>query len=367
MPASIYKLPSSAQFATLTPEIADALKAHFRSAKEHRAQICLIAHAIRDAHIHTPKDKTREVYSTAFDDWYNANKLDSVFGQKANFTKHAQVGERVFHFIANKLDAPAEKRAEFLDRLPISISALYEISTLYNAHDIKSGVKIAGHRSGWDELRLALTGAPSRRDISDPIAKASSNSKPLIHPGVTAAEIIAWKTSWRFPPQKKTRATKTTVPFLVVYVNGEVYDFDKKTGVKIGRVDLSDVEKKLQAIRAVFTDDELASQVFRIDDDLKWIIEGYRIREWSSSNSRAFVDRPQRTVLERLPTGPDGIPRKAITPKKATAKNNKAPKTAAFLTQSKATSPIPGGKKRSKAQATDLPTDDTSVKNGRQK
>lgn len=330
MAASLYTMPAKAQFKTLTTEIANSLKSHFRSAREHRARICLMAASIRLTHTETREGNTRELYSDAFNDWYAKNKLDAVFGQKANFTKYAQVGERVFNFIANQLDAPQTKRDELLERLPFSISALYEISTLYNAQDIESGLKIAGHESGWDELRLALTGSPSRSNINDPVSLASSNSKPLIHPHVTTTEIIGWKTRWRNPPQKKSRATKTTIPLAVIYVNGEVYDFDKKTGEKIGRVDLADVEKKLQAIRALFSPQDIADERFRIDDDLQWIEEGYRIREWSSSPSRAFDERPSRTVLERLPTGPDGIARKALPTKKKAAKK-KAAKKPAFL------------------------------------
>jgi len=351
MAASLYTMPEKAKFKTLTTEIANALKAHFRSAREHRAQICLTAAAIRHSHTETPEGKTREVYSDAFNDWYAKNKLDAVFGQKANFTKYAQVGERVFHFIAHQLDAPQTKRDELLERLPFSISALYEISTLYNAQDIQSGLKIAGHESGWDELRLALTGSPSRSNIDDPISLSSSNSKPLIHPHVTTPEIIGWKTRWRNPPQKKTRKTKTTIPLAVIYVSGEIYDFDKKTGEKIGRVDLADVEKKLQALRDLFSQQDINDERFRIDDDLQWIEEGYRIREWSSSPSRAFDERPSRTVLERLPTGPDGIARKPLPTLKKAAKK-KATKKPAFLKKQSAAKKIAAKKRTTAKKAT---------------
>ncbi len=324
MAASPYTMPAKAQFKTLTTEIANSIKSHFRSAREH------LAAAIRHDHTETPEGNTREVYSDAFNEWYAKNKLDAVFGQKANFTKYAQVGERVYHFIANQLDAPQTKRDELLERLPFSISALYEISTLYNAQDIESGLSIAGHESGWDELRLVLTGSPSRSNINEPISDSSSNSKPLIQPDVTTAEIIGWKTRWRNPPQKTTRKTKTTVPFAVIYVSGEIYDFDKKTGEKIGRVDFAELEKKLKAIQEIFSLQDIADERFRIDDDMTWIAESYRIREWSSSDSKDFVERPSRTVLERLPTGPEGIPKKSLPTKKKAAKK-KAVKTPAFL------------------------------------
>jgi len=119
-----YKIPAPSQFKKLTVDHATTIKAHFKRARQERAQICLIAEGIRQAHIHKKGDKA--VYSREFDEWYSKNKLDAVFGTKANFTKYAQVGLRVFSYIANDFDAPESKREELIDALPVSISALYE-------------------------------------------------------------------------------------------------------------------------------------------------------------------------------------------------------------------------------------------------
>ncbi len=349
MAGILYKIPASSNFKKLTSEHALTLKAHFKRARDERAQICLIAESIRRAHL--SQNGGRDVYSVEFNAWYEQNKLDIVFGHKSNFTKYAQVGSRVYSFIANELAAPEAKRTEFLNNLPLSISALYEISTLINSADIKSkSVELVGHPSGWDELRIALTSSMSRKSIDEPIGTSSAASKPLINPHVSAAQIISWKNNWRRPPQKVTRTTKTTVPLAVIYANGELYDFDRKTGEKIGRLDLVDVQRKLQQLQKIFTQAELKNELFRIEDDLTWIEEGYSIRQWAVDQARAFEDRPERTISKRLVVS--RVPLKAVKKKpakKATAKKTKG--AAAFVAKPVARKK-PAAKKNAKKRTT---------------
>ncbi len=319
----IYKIPASSQFKKLTSEHAATLKEHFKKARDERAHICLIAESIRRAHL--SQNGGRDVYSAEFNTWYEKNKLDIVFGHKSNFTKYAQVGSRVYSFIANELAAPEAKRAEFLNNLPLSISALYEISTLTNSADIKKkSVELVGHPSGWDELRIALTSSMTRKSVDEPIGASSSASRPLINPHVSAAQIISWKNKWRRPPQRVTRTTKTTVPLAVIYASGEIYDFDRKTGDKIGRLDLIDVQKKIQQLQKIFTQAELKNELFRIEDDLTWIEEGYSIRQWAVDQARAFEDRPERTVSKRLVISREPLKPVKKSARKASAKKPKS-------------------------------------------
>jgi len=83
-----------------------------------------------------------------------------------------------------------------------------------------------------------------------------------------------WRQKWENPPPPKPKRTdKRTLKFLTITVNGELFDFDKKNGDKIGCVDLNDVENFLTKVRKLITKEN--EHQFLITDEMEYLTDGY--------------------------------------------------------------------------------------------
>ena len=69
------------------------------------------------------------------------------------------------------------------------------------------------------------------------------------------------------------RTDKRTLKFITITVNGELWDFDKKTGDKKGCVDLIDVEEFLKKVNGLIN--ETNSIQFKVTDEMEYLTNGY--------------------------------------------------------------------------------------------
>jgi hypothetical protein len=75
------------------------------------------------------------------------------------------------------------------------------------------------------------------------------------------------------------RSDKRTLPLVEITCSGELFDFDKKTGDKIGVLDLEEVEVFFEKLTK-FVEEECPNELqFKLSDSMDYLTEGYYKRK----------------------------------------------------------------------------------------
>jgi hypothetical protein len=128
---------------------------------------------------------------------------------------------------------------KYIKQLPTGVGVLYEISQIL--------------RKSEEDFKICLQFTTKRKSLGAPQSEWDNKRPPLINPRATEAAVRKWHREWYDPPPPKVKRTdKRTVPLATITVSGELFDFDKKTGDKIGCVDLPDVEKLVEKLKSLF-------------------------------------------------------------------------------------------------------------------
>ena len=190
---------------------------------------------------------------------YKKNKLDEYYGSLSNFTKYCGCGD-VVNWIGTKSDDPQK----FLQQLPLSVGSLYELSMIL--------------KKDKDLFELLLYYTPKRTSIDEPKVQWITKRPPLINKSSTEQKIRMWRQNFdNPPPPKQKRTDKRTLKFLTIEVNGELFDFDKKNGDKIGCVDLDEVEEFMSKVRSLIN--ETNTMKFKVTDEMEYLTDGYYKRK----------------------------------------------------------------------------------------
>lgn len=241
-----FEIPGDNQV-TISKQLENRLKDHFHTDRINRFQLYVLSSGMRRKYL----DPHTQKYSDQFLAWYKKAGMPKLFGSIANFTKYASAGDVVDYVATNTSDP-----AKYLNQLPVSVGALYELSIIL--------------KSDEEAFKLCLQFTASRKSVDEPKFDWKTKKPPLISPKVTEQKVRAWRQKWENPPPPKVKRTdKRTLPMVSIYCSGELLDFDRKTGDKVGCLDLAQVEEFLKLIAEHFTD-ENAPQ-FRIEshmDDL---------------------------------------------------------------------------------------------------
>ena len=130
--------------------------------------------------------------------------------------------------------------------------------------------------------------------MASPKGEWDTKRPPLINPRATEAAVRQWHREWFKPPPPKVKRTdKRTVNIAKIYVSGELFDFDKKTGEKVGCVDLPDIEKFIDKVNSLFTaENELQ---FRLEYSMEALeIQYFRWRD-KADPAKNIISRSARS------------------------------------------------------------------------
>ena len=129
-----------------------------------------------------------------------------------------------------------------------------------------------------DLFELLLYYTPKRTSIDEPKVQWITKRPPLINKSSTEQKIRMWRQNFdNPPPPKQKRTDKRTLKFLTIEVNGELFDFDKKNGDKIGCVDLDEVEEFMSKVRSLIN--ETNTMKFKVTDEMEYLTDGYYKRK----------------------------------------------------------------------------------------
>ena len=235
----------------LSNELVNEIKERFTKDRENRFQIFVLSTSIRKKYL----DKKTKKYSKEFENWYQKNNLNEYYGSLSNFTKYCGCGE-VVNWVGTKSDEPQK----YLKQLPLSVGSLYELSMVL--------------KKDKDLFELLFYYTPKRKTIDEPKVQWETKRPPLINVNSTEQKIRMWRQRFENPPPPKQKRTdKRSLKFLTITVNGELFDFDKKSGDKIGCVDLDEVEDFLKKVRGLINKDN--EMKFKITDEMDYLNDGY--------------------------------------------------------------------------------------------
>lgn len=271
---SDYRIPGG-NAVTLSPALAKEIKDRFVRDRDNRFHIFLLAAGLRKTYLQT-SEGGKDAYAPEFREWYAQNGLEKHFGQLASsFSKYA-AGGTVIQFVAEgsyfdtanrPANVPAPDPTPFLEALPLSMNALYELSIIKDKVDPKV-------------FRVLFKSKPSRDHDQQDLRDARTNDKhPLIHPHVTAAELLMWRKAWECPPEPKQKRTdKRTMLLAAITVSGELFNFDK-FGDHSGCVKLDEVYDCLARLQELVSELDADDTKFRILSNRDYLENGYKVRE----------------------------------------------------------------------------------------
>jgi len=235
----------------LNKELVKELRDKFETERKSKFGIFILSSSIRNKYL----DKKTNSYKKQFEDWFKNNKLNELYGSLPNFTKYCGCGE-VVNYIGTKTHDPET----YLKQLPLSVGALYELSMIL--------------KKDKELFEMLLHFTPSRKSVDEPKVQWKTTRKPLITNTSTELGIRTWRQKFDNPPPPKVKRTdKRTLKFITITVNGELWDFDKKTGDKKGCVDLNEVEEFLQKVNGLINDSN--TMKFKVVDELDYLTHGY--------------------------------------------------------------------------------------------
>ena len=218
----------------------------FKAVKKNTIALAKQAFQIHSEHY----SRTDRKYDKDFEAWWEAQRLDQIFGSRDNWTKWYRAGEAI-----EKVHAQFEK---YDGRLPKTRDALYEIALLQP-----------------DELRLCLENRFTRTSVTQDEAgwKRPKEPQPVINSGATAGSIRSWRKNWREPRQPRT--DKRTLPLVTIQMHSSLYDFGKY-GHPTGEIAPGQVVEINQKIIDLL---KPLDAFVRVNSKLEHLLEGYDKRQ----------------------------------------------------------------------------------------
>jgi len=265
-----FREPTAAEV-ELSPELAQTIKAFGKSMRESLFHICVIAYGIRRRNLRKRRkgewggNANNQRYKDEFKKWYLENDLQSVYGKETNFTKHAMVG-RLLTWVRWQID-PARGQ-QYIDRLPHSLSALYELQSIIWKHG----------DTATDEGRKTF------RDLMVMPIRDGTKDNTWINRSLTVEAIKAkleelyedefFKTRRDDIPPKRNAYDPRKINILRVKVHEGLYDFNRRGNKrKVKGPDMDEVRGLISAINGLIED--FGSEYFLLEHNLELIEEKY--------------------------------------------------------------------------------------------
>lgn len=243
----------------LNKELADRISTLIGNVRKSVIELAALAADVRNQYL----DASGRKYDREFEAFWKAHDMDGKFGTRATFTKYANVGD-----VVHKVQAQFEPYA---DRLPVTMTALYEISQLTN-----------------EELGLCLVDTYRRTEVTADQSKWTKSKKkprPLIHPHVQAGVIAGWRKRWRNPIPPDTDKRRMTVA--EVKIHNSLTSF-RKDGSHSGSVNLDDLDAITEALRAALSG--FSSELFRLDLHDEKLKDKYKKEEQKAEAKAKALD-----------------------------------------------------------------------------
>jgi hypothetical protein len=225
------------------------------------------------------------VYKAAFNQWYEANSLDDVYGTLSNFTLYAMSG-RLLEYVRWQIGQ------KYIAQLPSSMTALYALSQIV-----------------WSQ---GDTATPDSRKLFDkalkhPI-KDGTKHNAFIHPHVSREDVRQWRheeTGKAAPSLKVSKLVKKdprTVVVATIKVHKNLFKFTR-TGEKLVGPKLDDVKSLTQKLQKLIDEFNGEKSRFAFDSNLEEVCRAYKNAESPDFGKKIPADKATKPKVATKRSG----------------------------------------------------------------
>jgi hypothetical protein len=285
-----FKRPTKAQV-PLTDDLLGVIHQHHRKSREHLFHLCMIAYGLRTHNLIKPKSGTGgnakgRVYKAAFNQWYEANSLEDVYGERSNFTHYAMAG-RLLEYVRWQIGQ------KYIAQLPSSMTALYALSQIV-----------------WSQGDTATPDSRKQFETAliQPI-KDGSKHNAFIHPNVTRKEIdtlrdkLSGKVASTIQEEKLGKDDPRTVIVATIKVHEDLFKFARVSGKKQVGPKLDDVKSLAQKLQKLIDEFNGEKSRFAFDSNLEEVSRAYKNAESPDFGKKIPADKATKPKVATKRSG----------------------------------------------------------------
>ena len=256
-----FKLPTKQQVA-LDGNLVKVIQEHHKKSRENLFHLCMIAYGLRTHNLIKSKSGAGGnveglVYKPAFDDWYQKNSIDDLYGSKSNFTHYAMAG-RLLNYVRWQVGK------EYIDQLPGSMTALYALSKIVWSQGDKA----------TDASRKLF-----QKALIEPLKTGSKTA--LINPNVPKKDIDAWraKSSTKSKGVAIVKSDPRTIVIATIKVHKDLFKFTRESGKKLHGPKLTDVKTLTEKLEKLIIEFDAGKSRFVLDSHFDDVSREYKKAE----------------------------------------------------------------------------------------
>jgi hypothetical protein len=283
-----FRLPTKQQVA-LDGNLVKVIQEHHKKSRENLFHLCMIAYGLRTHNLIKSKSGAGGnvkglVYKPAFDDWYQRNSIEDLYGSQSNFTLYAMAG-RLLNYVRWQVGK------EYIDQLPGSMTALFALSQIV-----------------WSQGDDATDASRKLFDkaLIQPIKDGSKNNA-FIHPHVTRMKVDEWranhtgKVSPTIKVAKPVKNDPRTVVVATIKVHKDLFKFTR-TGEKRTNPKLSDVTELTRKLEILIAEFDKGKARFAIESNIDQVTKYYEAAAKPDFAKEILGASPSKTKVVKKPT-----------------------------------------------------------------
>ena len=280
-----FKLPTKQQVA-LDGNLVKVIQEHHKKSRENLFHLCMIAYGLRTHNLIKSKSGAGGnveglVYKPAFDDWYQKNSIDDLYGSKSNFTHYAMAG-RLLNYVRWQVGK------EYIDQLPGSMTALYALSKIVWSQGDKA----------TDASRKLF-----QKALIEPLKTGSKTA--LINPNVPKKDIDAWraKSSTKSKGVAIVKSDPRTIVIATIKVHKDLFKFTRESGKKLHGPKLTDVKTLAEKLEKLIIEFDAGKLRFVLDSHFDDVSRDYKKAESPDFGKNILVKGKSKPIIAKKPIG----------------------------------------------------------------
>ena len=280
-----FKLPTKQQVA-LDGNLVKVIQEHHKKSRENLFHLCMIAYGLRTHNLIKSKSGAGGnveglVYKPAFDDWYQKNSIDDLYGSKSNFTHYAMAG-RLLNYVRWQVGK------EYIDQLPGSMTALYALSKIVWSQGDKA----------TDASRKLF-----QKALIEPLKTGSKTA--LINPNVPKKDIDAWraKSSTKSKGVAIVKSDPRTIVIATIKVHKDLLKFTRESGKKLHGPKLTDVKTLTEKLEKLIIEFDAGKSRFVLDSHFDDVSREYKKAESPDFGKNILAKENSKPIIAKKQLG----------------------------------------------------------------
>ena len=222
-----------------------------------------------------------EKYKPAFNDWYQRNGIEDLYGSLPNFTLYAMAG-RLLNYVRWQVGK------EYIDQLPGSMTALFALSQIV-----------------WSQGDDATDASRKlfQKALIEPLKNGSKTA--LIHPNVSRKDIYVWraKSSTKSNGITIVKSDPRTIVIATIKVHKDLFKFTRDSGKKLHGPKLSDVKTLTEKLEKLIIEFDAGKSRFALDSHFDDVSREYKKAESPDFGKNILAKKKSKPVIAKKQLG----------------------------------------------------------------